>query len=192
MCCVEFFFGCCFAATQLARQLHQEHTKVVCNNKEAWKRLARRHSRNGPWTHECCVEADVFVCWEWIEELEWLLLLRICFSSSFFLGLRRPNLITGLNSWCKLYCFVGSIVCLLISLFIFYFFNSPLFLFLFLFLLEFINGVCGLRWICCGGDVAWWYAPCRNVLKKWCASDYYMKIGKQREEVSEENQGYYW
>ena len=26
-------------------------------------------------------------------------------------------------------------------------------LFLF-FLLEFINGVCGLRWMCCGGDVA--------------------------------------
>jgi len=41
------FFGC-FVTTQLARQLHQERTQVVCSNKEALKRLARRHSRNGP------------------------------------------------------------------------------------------------------------------------------------------------
>ena len=27
-----------------------------CSNKVARKRLARRHSRNGPWTHECCFE----------------------------------------------------------------------------------------------------------------------------------------
>ena len=39
-----------FVATQLARQLHQERLQVGCSNKEAWKRLARRHSRNGPWT----------------------------------------------------------------------------------------------------------------------------------------------
>jgi len=26
------------------------------------------------------VEVDVLVCWEWIEELEWLLLLSICLS----------------------------------------------------------------------------------------------------------------
>jgi len=28
----------------------QECTQVVCSNREAWKRPARRHSRNGPWT----------------------------------------------------------------------------------------------------------------------------------------------
>jgi len=62
-----------------------------CSNKVARKRLARRHSRNGPWTHERWFEVDVFVCWEW----EWLLLLRVCFS--FFLGFQRPNLSTRLS-----------------------------------------------------------------------------------------------
>jgi len=37
-----------FAATQLALQLQQGRTYVVCSN----KCLSRRHSRNGPWTHE--------------------------------------------------------------------------------------------------------------------------------------------
>jgi len=36
------------AATQLALQLQQERAQVVCSNKEARKRLARRHSRNAP------------------------------------------------------------------------------------------------------------------------------------------------
>jgi len=36
----------CFAATQLARQLQQERTQVVCSNMVARKGLARRHSRN--------------------------------------------------------------------------------------------------------------------------------------------------
>ena len=49
-----------------ARQLHQERTQVVCSNKVAWKRLARRHSRSGPWTHERCFEVDVFVCPEFM------------------------------------------------------------------------------------------------------------------------------
>ena len=53
---------------------------MVCSNKEARKRLARRHSHNGPRTHECYFEVDVFVCWEWIEELEWLLLLEIVYD----------------------------------------------------------------------------------------------------------------
>jgi len=43
-----FVFGS--AVTQLARQLHQERTQVVCSNREARKRPARRHSYNGPWT----------------------------------------------------------------------------------------------------------------------------------------------
>jgi len=46
-----FFWGC-FAATgtQLERQLQLEHTHVVCSYREAQKRPARGHSRNGPWT----------------------------------------------------------------------------------------------------------------------------------------------
>jgi len=32
---------------------------MVCSNKEAQKRLAQTHSRNGPWTHECCFEVVV-------------------------------------------------------------------------------------------------------------------------------------
>jgi len=32
-------FCCFYAATQLARQVQQECTQVVCNSKEAWKRL---------------------------------------------------------------------------------------------------------------------------------------------------------
>jgi len=82
----------CYAATQLARPLHQERTQVVCSNNVARNRLARKNSRNGPWKHECCFEVDVFVCWECIEK--WLLLLRIC--GSFFVGFRRPNLSTRL------------------------------------------------------------------------------------------------
>jgi len=42
----------CYAATQLALQLQQERAQVVCSNKDPRKRLAQRHSRNGPWTHE--------------------------------------------------------------------------------------------------------------------------------------------
>ena len=38
----------CYAATQLALQLHHERIQVVRSNREAWKRPARRHSRNGP------------------------------------------------------------------------------------------------------------------------------------------------
>ena len=45
----EIFFCCCFAATQLVRQLHQERSQVVCINRAALKRPARGHSRTGPW-----------------------------------------------------------------------------------------------------------------------------------------------
>jgi len=52
------FFG--FAATQIARQVQQERTQVVWSNKVVRKRLARRHSHNGPWnewqTHTHVVE----------------------------------------------------------------------------------------------------------------------------------------
>ena len=90
-----FDFFWCFVATQLARQLHQGRLQVVCSNKEARKRLAGRHSRNGPWSHECCFEVDVFVCWEWSVELEWLLLLRICLSFFLRLGFPKPHSITS-------------------------------------------------------------------------------------------------
>ena len=41
-----FFFGC-YAATQVALQLNQERTQLVCSNREARKCPARGHSRNG-------------------------------------------------------------------------------------------------------------------------------------------------
>jgi len=45
-CSMPFFFPFFFveAATQLARQVHQERTQVVCSNKADWSRLALRHS----------------------------------------------------------------------------------------------------------------------------------------------------
>ena len=48
--CPFFLFILCFAATQLALQLHQECTQVVCSNKVAWKRrgLTRTASEGTP------------------------------------------------------------------------------------------------------------------------------------------------
>ena len=43
-------FRLCFVATMLARPLHQERLQIMRSNQEAQKRLAPRHSRNGPWT----------------------------------------------------------------------------------------------------------------------------------------------
>jgi len=55
---LNYFFYFCYATTQLARKLQQERAQVVCSNREARKRLARGHSRNGPlelkaYTHTC-------------------------------------------------------------------------------------------------------------------------------------------
>ena len=47
----------CYAATQLALQLHQERTQVVCSNREAQKRPARRYSRNS-----CHMFVFIVVC----------------------------------------------------------------------------------------------------------------------------------
>ena len=44
----SLLFLFCFVATQLARQLQLERLQVMCSNKEAQKRLARKQSRNGP------------------------------------------------------------------------------------------------------------------------------------------------
>ena len=46
------FFPFGKAATQLARQVQQERTQVVCSNMVGRSRLAQRHSRNGPHTYE--------------------------------------------------------------------------------------------------------------------------------------------
>jgi len=51
---VAFFF-LCFAATQLAGLVHQKRLQVVCNNKEARKRLAKWHSRNSYHMFACIV-----------------------------------------------------------------------------------------------------------------------------------------
>jgi len=118
VCTVFVLFCFCFSATQLARQVHKERTQVVCSNKVTQERLTPRHSRNhdGPWTRECCFEVHVFVCWEWIEELEIItkdLLLRVEFLLKtdsgypkdtgvnkpwlFLPWVSKPNLITILN-----------------------------------------------------------------------------------------------
>ena len=50
------FVFCCYVAIQLACQLHQEHTQVVCSNKETRKHLARR-----PWIYHprVCVALSI-------------------------------------------------------------------------------------------------------------------------------------
>jgi len=58
-----------------------------------------------------------------------------------------------------------------VLIFILFFFGLSSFVsFGFFLFLEFINGVCGLRWMCCRGTVAY-YVECTNVVKKWCGSD---------------------
>jgi len=46
----RFHFIFFVACRHTALQLHLEHTQMVRSNKVARKRLAQRHSRNGPWT----------------------------------------------------------------------------------------------------------------------------------------------
>jgi len=41
--------------------------------------------------HECCFEVDIFLCWEWIEELEWLSVL-VCL---FVFGIKPEKLYSG-------------------------------------------------------------------------------------------------
>jgi len=53
--------------------------------------------------------------------------------------------------------------------FFLFFLCPPLFLFPYSFL-EFNSGVCGLRWLCRGGIVAY-YVECTNMVKKWYGSD---------------------
>ena len=52
------FFGC-YAATQLALQLRQEVSQVVCSNKEAQKRLAEALPQ---WTVTLDLMANAYTC----------------------------------------------------------------------------------------------------------------------------------
>ena len=38
---------------------HTDGNAVIKKAGSAWL-----NSCNGPWTHECCFEVDVFICWE--------------------------------------------------------------------------------------------------------------------------------
>jgi len=67
------FFG--YAATQLARQVQQERTQVVCSNKAARKRLARRHSRNSCHMFVCIV---VCACSRYTLDFKLLFLRSFC------------------------------------------------------------------------------------------------------------------
>jgi len=58
------FFCLLKAATQLARQVQQERTQVVCSNKVGRSRLAQRHSRNGPRTYEYWFDYTFAYCFE--------------------------------------------------------------------------------------------------------------------------------
>ena len=62
--CVRLFFFLLKAATQLARQVQQGRTQMVCSNKVGRSRLARRYSRNGPRTYECWFDYTFAYCFE--------------------------------------------------------------------------------------------------------------------------------
>jgi len=64
VCSNLFFLGFWIhTASRRAKYCRNAH-RWRCSNKEVRKRLARRHSRDGPWTHECChgFEVDVCIC----------------------------------------------------------------------------------------------------------------------------------
>jgi len=64
---IFLFFGC-FVATQLVHHLHQERSKVVCSNKEAWKCLDQRHSRKS-----CHICVGICACsWHALEFKIWI------------------------------------------------------------------------------------------------------------------------
>jgi len=117
------FFVQCFAATQLARQLQQECTQVGRSNKEARKRLARRHCSNGPWTHACCFD----VCCEcrmWNFVLKWSICMVVVDVGIVIICIMTCTL------WFKPSCLVLWVSLCCVELF---FFNPPLLLFLFVF-----------------------------------------------------------
>ena len=91
----SWYFFWFWIHTASAPSYNRKAHRWRCSNTVARKHLARRHSRNRPWTHECRFDVDVFVCWEWIKKFIRSLLLRMCLS--FFVRFRRPNLIPRLN-----------------------------------------------------------------------------------------------
>ena len=176
-CFFEFFF-CCYAATQLALQVRQERTQVVCSNREARKHPARRHSRNGPWTHECWFE----VVYLYVDSGQRNWNSFISDDLSVFLSWdsnAQPHHRTKLMMYmvyCVFVCvcvcvcaclFVCLFVCLFICLFVilFWLFFLSFVSFSFSFL-EFIKDICRLISMCCWGSVAY-YVECTNVIKKW-------------------------
>jgi len=64
------------------------------------------------------------------------------------------------------FCFFGFVFLLVLFSFVVY---PPLVSFSFS-LFDFINVVCGLRWLCREGIVAY-YVECANVIKNWNGSD---------------------
>ena len=72
-----FFFLGLESTSQRANYIRNAH-RWRCSKKEARKCLVRTHSRNGPWTYECCFEVNVFVCWKCIENVNFVLKWSIC------------------------------------------------------------------------------------------------------------------
>jgi len=59
---VFLFVFCCYAATQLALQVQQERTQVVCSNREAWKRPLRLGfllKTESGYLRVCCYNGDI-------------------------------------------------------------------------------------------------------------------------------------
>jgi len=54
---------CCYAATQLALQVQQEWSQVVCSNKEARKCLTESNTTAAMDLGHMIIWSDVFVCW---------------------------------------------------------------------------------------------------------------------------------
>jgi len=66
-------------------------------------------------------------------------------------------------------CLIDSVLYSVLPFFLFFFGLSFIVSVSFSFV-EFINGVCGLRCMCCGGIVAY-HVECTNVVKNWYEGD---------------------
>ena len=129
----------------------QEHTQVVCSNMEARKRLTESNGTPA------------------MDFGHMNVVLKCCMCTLVV------DLWIGIVNFYYYYYYHHCVF------FFWYSFPFPLRLCVFfLVFLEFIKSLSGLRWMCCGGAVAW-CVPCTNVVLKWCASDWYMKIGAHRE-----------
>jgi len=127
-----------FRCHTVSAPIHQELSQVVCSNREPWKRLVRRYSRNGPWSHGCCFAV-----------------------MSLYVG-------SGFRNWNDYYYYYDHhcVIMFFFPSSCFPFFPGDSFVSFPYSFLEFIKCVCGLRWTCCGGGVAC-CVECTNVVKKW-------------------------